>query len=124
MARHNRTGKEGEALAARFLEDAGYVLLHRNWRHGRDELDVVALRDERLVVVEVKTRHGHAGHAEDLVGAAKQRRMVRAAEAYLAHTDLDLAVRFDILHVDLGPEGPRFELTTEAFYPTPDESTE
>ena len=32
MASHNELGKEGEQMAARWLKEHGYELLHRNWR--------------------------------------------------------------------------------------------
>ena len=38
MASHNELGKEGEEMAAQWLEEKGYELLHRNWRHSYHEL--------------------------------------------------------------------------------------
>ena len=57
MADHNRTGEQGEQLACQWLEAKGFSILHRNWRHGRDEIDIVARDGDFLVVVEVKTRN-------------------------------------------------------------------
>ena len=56
MAAHNRLGKEGEDAVAAYLERQGYTILHRNWRKNRLELDIVAMHEVELVVVEVKTR--------------------------------------------------------------------
>ncbi len=39
MARHNEFGKWGEDLAARFLEERGFEILARNWRHEHKEVD-------------------------------------------------------------------------------------
>ena len=39
------TGAEGERLAAEYLLKEGFDLLHRNWRNGRCEIDLVARRD-------------------------------------------------------------------------------
>ena len=120
MAEHNRLGQAGEQLACQWLEARGFALLHRNWRHGRDELDVVARQGDQLVVVEVKTRStGRHGDPEEAVSPAKQRKLFRAAQAYLETFALDLDVRFDILSIVLGPEGRRevFHIP-EAFYPT------
>ena len=36
------TGAEGERLAAEYLLKEGFDLLHRNWRNGRCEIDLVA----------------------------------------------------------------------------------
>ena len=56
MAEHNEFGKEGETAAADFLTEKGYSILHRNWRCGKKELDIVAKYNNELIVVEVKSR--------------------------------------------------------------------
>ena len=56
MAEHNELGKAGETAAVAYLEARGYVIRHRNWRKGHLELDIVAAKDNELIVVEVKTR--------------------------------------------------------------------
>jgi len=39
MPPHIELGKKGEELAAAWLTANGYTILHRNWRHGRYEVD-------------------------------------------------------------------------------------
>ena len=56
MAIHNDLGKNGEEAAALFLTEKGYHILHRNWRSGKKELDIVAEYQGELVIIEVKTR--------------------------------------------------------------------
>ena len=56
MAEHNVLGKAGEDAAVKYLEKHDYVIRHRNWRRGHLELDIVAAKDDMLVIVEVKTR--------------------------------------------------------------------
>ena len=56
MADHNDLGKEGEALAAKWLKEHGYTLLHQNWRHSYHEIDIVATKEKFLHFVEVKTK--------------------------------------------------------------------
>lgn len=51
-----RIGQRGEEIAARFLLSEGFDLLHRNWRSGRYELDIVARKEGVLHIVEVKSR--------------------------------------------------------------------
>ncbi|MCB0790423.1 MAG: YraN family protein [Flavobacteriales bacterium] len=122
MAEHLRTGEQGEQAACRFLEGAGYRILARNWRHGRDELDIVARMDDILVVVEVKTRRDErVALPEDAVDQAKQERLFRAAEAYLdKEVDEDLRVRFDVVAVIFEGAEARIRHIAEAFYPTND----
>ena len=55
MATHNALGKAGEDAAAAYLERNGYAIRHRNWRKNHLELDIVATKDNEVVIVEVKT---------------------------------------------------------------------
>ncbi|MDX9752015.1 MAG: YraN family protein [Flavobacteriales bacterium] len=120
MAEHNDTGASGEHLAARFLEERGYTVLHRNWRHGRHEVDLVAQHGQELVFVEVKTRSSaRYGQPEEAVKKGKRGNLIKAANAYLEEAGRTLAVRFDIVSVILHPGGkPYVHHIPEAFYPT------
>ena len=111
-------GRAGEAVARKYLEQRGYRVLHINWRYGHYELDIVARRPEWLVVVEVKTRDRHRIlEPEDAVDAAKIRRTVAAADAYVQTFDIDLPVRFDILSLIKRSDGSyRIEHIEDAFY--------
>ena len=125
MALHLDLGGAGEQVACHWLQERGFTLLHRNWRHGRDELELVMRHGKEVVVVEVKTRSSaRHGDPEDAVGPVKQRKLVRAAEAYLEAFDLDLDLRFDIVSVVMDPAKPThtevFHIP-EAFYPTADD---
>ena len=80
MAKRNETGKDGESVARAFLEKQGYKITHTNWHWHHYELDIVAVKDTWLVVVEVKTRSDDYLLApEDAVDAPKIRRIVAAS---------------------------------------------
>lgn len=49
-------GDKGEAEAARFLKKKGMKILARNFRHGKYEIDIIALERNCIVFAEVKTR--------------------------------------------------------------------
>ena len=119
MAKHNDTGKKGETLASVALEQAGYEILHYNWRHARQEVDLVALQGKTLVFVEVKTRSDdYFGLPEESVDDRKQARLFRAAEAYLDQSGWDGNVRFDVVSVlipEVGP--PHTDIIRDAFRP-------
>lgn len=119
MAEHNRKGAEGEQLASRWLEANGFTVLHRNWRSGRGEIDIVARDGDFLVVVEVKTR-GSArwGPPELAVGPAKRRMLLNAATELLQTVEEDIELRFDVLSITHTPAGPEFLHIPDAFYPT------
>ncbi len=100
MAEHNIFGREGEDVAAEYLEGQGYRVMDRNWRSGHKEIDIVAVKDGVLVIVEVKTRKNSCyGDPEDAVSPLKMKRIQRAADAYVRYYRLDMPVRFDVISV-------------------------
>ncbi len=103
MADHNSKGIKGEELAALFLKKHGYIVLETNWRFKNLEADIIAVREDVMIVAEVKTRTSNFyGEPETFVNKQKQRNLIRAANEYIRHKDLDVEVRFDILSVILG----------------------
>ncbi|WP_128547137.1 YraN family protein [Larkinella soli] len=117
MAQHNETGKEGEAIAGRFLENKGYRILERNFRYGHTEIDLIAQKEKLLLFVEVKTRSGNRfGHPEEFVSSAKVRLVMRAAEHYIFAKDWPHDVRFDIVAVLTTPNGIEVSHIEDAFY--------
>ena len=124
MAEHLRTGAAGEQLACQWLLDHGFTLLHRNWRHGRDEIDIVAREGRFLVVVEVKTlTSSRWGDPEDAVDQRKRMKLMRAADGLIEQTEEDLELRFDVIAITHTPQGPEILHIPDAFYPTLDEQT-
>ncbi len=72
-------GKWAEDLVSRWYEQHGYVIVARNWRCKRGELDVVACKNGVLVVCEVKARANNAfGTPAEAVTPAKQLKVRRA----------------------------------------------
>jgi putative endonuclease len=115
-------GREAEAEAAGWLERQGYRILARNARTGAGEIDVVAEEDGTLCFVEVKARsRGSHGGAISAVSPAKQRRLVRAAQAWLLRHPTDRPCRFDVLAMDADGAGEdaalrwRYTLVRNAF---------
>ena len=78
-------GKWAEDLVSRWYEQHGYVIVARNWRCKRGELDVVAHKDGVLVVCEVKARATNAfGTPAEAVTPAKQLKVRRATADFRA----------------------------------------
>lgn len=119
MATHNVLGKEGEEKAVQCLLQKGYTILHRNWRAGKKELDIVAMDNQQktLVVVEVKTRKNRLfGEPEEAINDTKIRRIVSSTDTYLRKFAIDLPVRFDIIAI-VGEKPPfQIEHLEDAFY--------
>lgn len=102
MAQHNITGKQGEELAAIFLEEQGYTLLHKNWRHKNWEVDIIATRNNRLHIIEVKTRTStFFGYPEDNMSNAKMQYLINAAEEYMYQNPHWHQLQFDILAITI-----------------------
>lgn len=106
-------GRRGEELAADRLRADGYEILARNYRCRAGEVDLVARDGEWLVFVEVRTRHGDAwGSPEESVTEAKQARLVKVAETYLAERESwDVDWRIDVVAVELDAGGAVRRLT-------------
>ncbi len=100
MASHLEVGKEGEKLAEVYLADRGYTMLHRNWRHGRYELDLIATKDGMLHFVEVKFRNAtQYGNPEEAVTKKKIKSLLQAVDQYLYLNPQYNDFRLDILSI-------------------------
>lgn len=100
MAEHNDLGKLGEELAVDFLEKNGYEILETNWTFQKAEVDIIALKNDVLAVIEVKTRSSlDYGLPQDFVKPKKIQLLVKAINEYVTQNDLDVDVRFDIIAI-------------------------
>ena len=99
------SGQQAERRALRHYRLRGYRIVGLNvWVAGY-ELDLIARRGRSLVFCEVKSKSGTGfGTPEEMVGREKQRRLFRAAEAWLARNPecRDLQVAFDVIAVQGG----------------------
>lgn len=106
-------GKRGEQLAMQYLQQKGLQILESNWRCRSGEIDVIALDQEELVFVEVRTRTSgrqRFGSAEESVDYRKQTQVRRVASVYLSlKNQQDHAVRFDVITIKLIPQHSDFE---------------
>lgn len=96
--RAERRGKRGETLAAIFLTAKFYRIIGRRVKTPLGEIDLIALRGDTLVFVEVKTRRGRGQEAE-AHAAVNAFRITRAARWYLSRHPpcAGLTVRFDLI---------------------------
>jgi len=102
MAKHLETGKEGEEMAAAWLLEQGFTILHRNWKHSYFELDVIAEKEDILHFIEVKTRTTDTyGHPEEGVTAKKLERLMNAGEEFLNMYPVWERIQYDILSIRL-----------------------
>ncbi len=100
MAKHLEIGIQGEQLAMEYLIEMGYKIMLRNWRFKNLEVDLIVMDGDTLVFVEVKTRSTtDFGEPYEFVDVRKQRRLIRAAQAYILKHAYSGEVRFDVVAV-------------------------
>ncbi len=117
MAYHNELGKLGEQLAVDYLSRNGFTILERNFIYDKAELDIIAQKEKRVIVVEVKTRNSaFFGDPQDFVTKAKIKLMVKAANEYVLTNNIDLEVRFDIISIIKNQHIEKVEHFENAFY--------
>jgi putative endonuclease len=113
MGTKTEKGKAGEAKAERFLTDNGYLVIARNYRYKRSEIDLIVQKENWLVFVEVKLRTSKTfGFPEESVNAAKRKKILEGASQYLHETNWTGNVRYDIVAIH-NNEIEHFE---DAFY--------
>ena len=93
-------GLSAESRAAALLIAKGYRIVARRFRSPVGEIDIVARRGRALMFVEVKAR-GRLDDAAEAVIVRQQRRIIAAAEAWLAAhpDDVSCDIRFDVMLV-------------------------
>jgi putative endonuclease len=100
-------GDSAERVAIAHLQSKGYQIIATKFRVREGEIDVVALSDGVIALVEVKARRGTVmGSALEGIGPRKAKRLLAAGEAFAArHPDLPADRRIDLIAIDLDASG-------------------
>lgn len=110
-------GLQGENWAETYLIGEGYMILERNYRYRKAELDIIAKKKDLLVVVEVKTRsENFMVPLAETINQKKIALLVSAADHYITSNNLDNEVRFDVLAITTTDGKPDIEHLPDAFY--------
>ncbi|HMF73686.1 MAG TPA: YraN family protein [Flavitalea sp.] len=117
MRDHMGTGKKGELLAAKYLLDLGFNILHCNWRYRKAEIDIIASKDSILHFIEVKTRTSLVfGYPEESVSNKKIRTLIRGGAAYCYTNPGWPNIQFDVLSIILlENQQPEFLLLSDVY---------
>ena len=103
MAYNRSVGAQGESDAADFLRRMGAHILEMNYRCPVGEIDIIATLQGVLIFCEVKRRGSLLyGTPAEAVTPAKQRRIRRAAELWLAQHPMNMPARFDVIELTPG----------------------
>lgn len=110
-------GRKGEAVAARYYRQRGYLLLGHNYRTRLGELDLILYKDGMVVFAEVKTRSTQRRYEPaEAVDKHKQRRLLLAAQMYLRDSPFgDAPLRFDVVEVTPAAKGWQVHCILDAF---------
>ena len=98
------TGNKGEDKAAQFLIEKGYSVLDRNWRTKTGEIDIIAVKDDLIVFVEVKTLpNGTPELLQTELNQRKLQRIVKTSKRFLLnHRQYSNSyVRYDVIVIDM-----------------------
>ena len=96
------SGKKGENAAVSFLKKSGYKILERNYLKPYGEIDIIAKKGENIAFIEVKTRKSDLyGSPAEFVTVSKQKKIIKAALAYISENDIEAEFTFDIIEVYL-----------------------
>ena len=117
MAAHNELGKKGEEYAQKYLWANGYEILETNYCFEKAEIDIIALKEGIISVIEVKTRStDYFGNPEESVTYKKEQLLSDAIDQYLIEKNIDLPIQFDIISIIMKVnQAPSLNHIKEAF---------
>jgi len=118
MGNNKILGASGENTACEYLSECGYRVIERNFSCKVGEIDIIAIQDDSIVFIEVKTRSSEEyGLPSEAVSRKKQGRIIKTALYYLQSNKLfDYMCRFDVIEVVIDEENNyRINLIKDAF---------
>ena len=112
MDKKRQLGDQGEEIGVSYLQSKGYVILERNYRTNKGEIDIIAYKEDVVFFIEVKTRSSNIhGYPEEAVTPRKLIKMQAAADSFLnKQIDRYYTWQFDILAITMqDPNHPEIE---------------
>lgn len=94
-------GNYGENLAIEFIKSKSYKILEQNYTNRYGEIDIIALKDDLLVFIEVKSRYSTSfGNPLEAVTYSKQKRIYKLSSYYILLNNYNnFNVRFDVIEI-------------------------
>ncbi|WP_073997512.1 YraN family protein [Anaerococcus urinomassiliensis] len=101
MNEKRKIGDFGEDLAVSYMSEKGYEILSRNYLKPYGEIDIVAIKDDIICFVEVKTRKSsNFAYPREAVNYHKQQRIIKASQMYMMENNINsYLMRFDVVEV-------------------------
>jgi putative endonuclease len=111
-------GQYGEVLAQEYLKKKDFLILQTNYRFIKSEIDIVCEYDDKLIVVEVKTRQtAEIGEPWRAVTRSKQKQIIKVANRYIQEFNVHKETRFDIISIVHNSFRTEIEHIEDAFCP-------
>lgn len=112
-------GREGEAMAREYLIEHHFEILACNWRFHHLEIDIIALKNGVIHIIEVKTRkQGALLKGEASVTITKQKHLIHAANAFARRYKRTEELSMDVIAIDFRMDGSiELRHLQDAFYP-------
>jgi putative endonuclease len=116
---HIELGQKGEDIAVNYLISKGWEIKSRNFKWRKGEIDIICEAQNRLKIIEVKTRNSnYFGEPFLAVNRAKQRQIIGVTNQYIQANEIDKEVEFDVISIILNESKMKLEHIENAFYPT------
>lgn len=93
-------GDFGEDIACKYLKKKKYKILDRNFQTRYGEIDIIALKNDVISFIEVKTRkNDNFQKAYESVTPRKMEKIKTTAFQYLQKNNLNKQISFDIIEI-------------------------
>lgn len=101
MNKDHELGKLGEDIVANYITRLGYKILDRNFECKQGEIDIIAIENNELVFIEVKTRTSmNYGEAREAISTFKKKHLINSIKYYLYQRNLENElIRIDVAEV-------------------------
>lgn len=113
-----KLGRFAEQKAAERYIKENYVVLERNWRLNKTEIDLILQRGDVIIFVEVKARSGEDEEPVNAVSTDKMKRMIKASDVYISNLPGEFYYRFDIVGFTGDFQNYELEFFEDAFLTT------
>jgi putative endonuclease len=111
-------GSLGEQMACDYIRKKDFQIIERNYRFKKNEIDIIAQKDNQLIVIEVKTRQtAEIGEPWQAVIRNKQKQIIQVANQYIQTNNIELETRFDIISIVHNTYRTELTHLEGAFYP-------
>ncbi|WP_457623004.1 YraN family protein [Persephonella sp.] len=96
-----KQGKVFEDMAVDHLKNSGYKILERNFQTRYGEIDIIAEKDNQIIIIEVRgKKNTYFGKPEETISRSKIRRILKTTQIYIKSKNLhNRQIRFDIISI-------------------------